>query len=148
MSAKSRNPGAGYAGAFGKFDRLGGSICSEPNATATATQAQPISTTRAHIAKAICAELIGSNQAGAAEIVATGHAPVLKLCRALLEAGHDPALPLEVYRGTILCLRVRSIGEGAALTVEDSATGRPRFVRHRPRTYGAAPPIAPSGEGL
>lgn len=73
---------------------------------------------------------------------AARHAPVLALCRALIEAGHDPSTPLEAYRGTTLCLKVRSIGEGARLTVEDSENGRPRFVRHRPRTSGAAPPIA------
>jgi hypothetical protein len=92
-------------------------------------------------------DLIGSNQATAAAVVATGHAPVTKLCRQLIEAGHDPALPLEVYRGTTLCLRVHSIGQGARLTVEDNNIGRPRFVRHRPRIGGAAPPIAPNGEG-
>jgi len=96
----------------------------------------------------IRSDLIGSNRASAAGLVATGHAPVTKLCRRLIEAGHDPALPLEVYRGTTLCLRVRSIGEGAALTVEDNENGRPRFVWHRPRTCGAAPPIAPNGRGL
>jgi hypothetical protein len=45
---------------------------------------------------------------------------VLALCRALVEAGHDPATPLEAYRGSTLCLRVRSIGEGAKLTVDES----------------------------
>ena len=90
----------------------------------------------------ISAELIGSNQASAAGIVAIGHAPVSKLCRRLIEAGHNPDLPLEVYRGTTLCLRVRSIDKGAALSVEDDENGRPRFVRHRPRTCGAAPYVA------
>jgi hypothetical protein len=62
-------------------------------------------------------ELLGLSQATAAGITVTGrHAPVLSLCRALIEAGHDPAIPLEAYRGAMLCLRVRSIGEGAALT--------------------------------
>jgi|SRR6516225_8804485 len=92
--------------------------------------------------QAISAELIGSNQASAAGIVAIGHAPVSKLCRRLIEAAHNPDLPLEVYRGTTLCLRVRSIDEGAALSVEDDENGRPRFVRHRPRTCGAAPYVA------
>ena len=92
--------------------------------------------------QAIRAELIGSNQASAAGIVAIGHAPVSKLCRRLIEAAHNPDLPLEVYRGTTLCLRVRSIDEGAALSVEDDENGRPRFIRHRPRTCGAAPYVA------
>ena len=57
------------------------------------------------------AELIGSRRCSAVGITATGNAPVLTLCRRLIEAGHDPAARLEAYRGTTLCLRVRSIGE-------------------------------------
>jgi hypothetical protein len=46
------------------------------------------------------------------EVVATrqGDAVVCALCRRLVEAGHDPATPLEIYRGATLALRVRSIG--------------------------------------
>jgi hypothetical protein len=55
---------------------------------------------------------------------------VLTLCRQLLAAGLDPDQALEVYRGTTLALRVRSIGEGAKLTVRESTKdGRPRFAR-------------------
>ena len=93
---------------------------------------------------AIRGDLVGSNQASAAGIVATGHAPVLKLCRALVEAGHDPALPLEAYRGGTLCLRISSLAEGAAMTVRDNAQGRPRFVRFVQdghETCAAAPPM-------
>jgi hypothetical protein len=73
--------------------------------------------------------LIGNSTAIAAGIAVHGHAPVTRLCRELLEAGHDPSLALEVYRGTAVCLRVRAIGEGALLTVEEDRNGRPRFVR-------------------
>jgi hypothetical protein len=100
---------------------------------------------------AIRGDLIGSNQASAAGIVATGHAPVLRLCRALVEAGHDPALSLEIYRGNTVCLRIRSLAEGAAMAVRDNAQGRPRFVRFvqdGQETCAAAPPIAPNGRGL
>jgi hypothetical protein len=45
-------------------------------------------------------------QCSALGITATGNAPVLTLCRRLIEAGHNPILPLEAYRGTTLCLRV------------------------------------------
>jgi hypothetical protein len=45
-----------------------------------------------------------------------GHAPVLGLCRALLEAGYDPRRPLRAYRGDTVALKIRSIGEGAAYT--------------------------------
>jgi hypothetical protein len=80
----------------------------------------------------IRADLIGSNRASAAGITVNGHAPVCRLCRALIRAGHDPATPLEAFRGATLCLRVRSIGEGADLTVREStADGKPRFIRYR-----------------
>jgi hypothetical protein len=40
---------------------------------------------------AICADLIGDSQAIAAGITVSGrYCPVLALCRALVEAGHDP----------------------------------------------------------
>ena len=86
----------------------------------------------------IRAELTGSTRASAAGITVTGHAPITRLCRRLIEAGHDPAARLEAYRGNTLSLRVRSIGEGAALTVKDSSTGRPRFVSYRAETCAAA----------
>jgi hypothetical protein len=54
--------------------------------------------------------------------------PVLRLCRMLVAAGHDPSEPMEVYRGEVLALTVRSIGEGAKLTVNGST----RFARYRP----------------
>jgi hypothetical protein len=80
--------------------------------------------------KPITAHLAGSNTCSAAGISAKGNAPVLKLCRRLLEAGHGPATPLHVYRGATLALTVRSIGEGAQLTVRESTRdGRPRFAR-------------------
>jgi hypothetical protein len=79
---------------------------------------------------AVRAQLLGSSQATAHGVTVSGrNAPVLALCRALIEAGHDPDTPLEAYRGDLLCLRVRSIGEGARLTVEEGRDGRPRFRR-------------------
>ena len=92
-------------------------------------------------AKAIFAELIGSNTCTAAGVTVVDHAPVLASCRVLVTAGHDPNRPLHAYRGDVLCLRVRSIGEGARLTIEDDRHGRPRLRRwrNRPRRYGAAP---------
>jgi hypothetical protein len=73
------------------------------------------------------AELSGSTICSAAGQVAIGHTPVLALCRALIEAGHDPATPLEVYRGNILALRIRSIGTAAGLTVDESRTAFARW---------------------
>jgi hypothetical protein len=43
-----------------------------------------------------------------------------------------------VYRGDTLALVVRSIADGARLTVGDNRLGHPRFVRFRPRSDGAA----------
>jgi hypothetical protein len=90
----------------------------EANFHAPRTQAAPIRAT-----------LIGDNRCEAAGITVRGSAPVLALCRKLVEAGHDPAPALEAYRGETLCLRIRSIGEAAGLTVEDSRHGTPRFRR-------------------
>jgi hypothetical protein len=93
----------------------------------------------------IRAELSGGRRCSAIGITATGNAPVLALCRRLIEAGHNPAAPLEARRGSTLCLRVRSIGEGARLTVREGASnGRPRFVRLTGRTDDVGPPIAPT----
>jgi hypothetical protein len=89
-------------------------------------------------AQALRAIIIGSSQAEANGITARGHAPVPALCRALIEAGHDPNTPIEAYRGTTLCLKVRSIGEGARLTVKETTRdGKPRFVTYRPGPDGA-----------
>jgi hypothetical protein len=88
-------------------------------------------------AQPLRAVIIGS-QAEAIGVTARGRAPVLALCRALIEAGHDPNTPLEAYRGTTLCLKVRSIGEGARLTVKETTRdGKPRFVTYRPGPDGA-----------
>jgi hypothetical protein len=95
---------------------------------------------------AVRAELIGANRATALGVEAHGSSPVFALCRAQVEAGHDPATPLHAYRGDTLALKVRSIGEGAKLTVEDNTIGKPVFRRWRDRaeSNGAAPPIAPN----
>jgi hypothetical protein len=75
----------------------------------------------ASIQIAIRAELIGSDRCSGLGMTARGTTPVLALCRLLIEAGNDLATPLEAWRGDVLCLRIRSIGEGARLT---GAAGR------------------------
>jgi hypothetical protein len=85
----------------------------------------------------IHAELAWDDHATACGIVARSSSPVLKLCRLLVDAGHDPATPLEAWRGGTLCLRVRSIGEAAGLRVNNKGTG---FIR------AAAVPTAPLGD--
>jgi hypothetical protein len=94
------------------------------------------------VRKVIRAELIGSDICTALGITSRSSTPVLALCRALVEAGHHPATPLEAYRGDVLCLRVRAIGEGAALAINDEGTGF--------RPYGkpvAASPMRQNEEG-
>src|SRR5262245_6766552 len=81
----------------------------------------------------IQAELIGSDCCSALGMDVCSSAPVLALCRLLVEAGHDPATPLEAWRGDVLCLRVRSIGEAAQFSIEDDRHGRPRLRRWRNR---------------
>src|SRR5262249_25005849 len=94
--------------------------------------------------RSLRAELIGSDTCMAAGITARGHAPVLKLCRQLLAAGHDPTVRLEAYRGKVLCFVVRTIGKGAGLTVEDDKLGRPKVRRwHASSGSGAASPVRP-----
>jgi hypothetical protein len=90
----------------------------------------------------ITARLSGSDICEAEGITVRGNAPVLAMCRELIRAGYDPTRVLEAYRGDILCLRVRSIGEGARLTIEDNKQGTPALRRWRgPRRVGSASPI-------
>jgi hypothetical protein len=87
----------------------------------------------------IVAQLSDSDTCTALGLTAQSSSPILQLCRQLVAAGHDPALPLHAYRGDTLALIVRSIGEGARLEINAYGTGfRPR------READAAPPIAPS----
>jgi hypothetical protein len=90
-------------------------------------------------------ELAGSHRCTANGFTANGPTPVLALCRELLAAGHDPTTPLEIYRGATLALRIRSMGEAAALELNSEGTG---FRRRRQPDAG--PPVgetAPEGLG-
>lgn len=84
----------------------------------------------------IRAVLRKSDQCEADGIAAHSSSPVLALCRELLAAGYDPARPLHAYRGDVLALKVRSIGEGARLRVAAHGVG---FERAQDCT--AAPPM-------
>jgi hypothetical protein len=90
----------------------------------------------------IRAELLGSDRAVALGIEARAAAPVLMLCRLLVEAGHDPDHPLHAYRGDVLALKVRAIGEAAQLEINARGTGL--IPRHAVRT---ASPMRPNGSG-
>jgi hypothetical protein len=93
--------------------------------------------------RAVHAEIIGGNTAIAAGITAHGTAPVLALCRLLIVAGHDPDQPIEVYRGSTVALRIRSIGDGARLTVDEH--NGTRFAKWKPFCHSAGSPrIAPN----
>lgn len=96
-------------------------------------------------ANVIRAEIIGDT-CTTAKVTARSHAPVLALCRKLVEAGVDPATPLKAYRGDTLCLTVSSIGWGARHTVKDSACGTPSLARWYDGAAGmsAASPVASS----
>jgi hypothetical protein len=91
----------------------------------------------------IRAEIVGDDTCSALGVTVRAYAPVLSLCRKLVEAGHDPRLPLHAYRGGVLALRVCSIGEAADLEIGGEGTGfRPA------RKPDAAPPVRgnePSG---
>jgi hypothetical protein len=82
----------------------------------------------------ITAEIIGSDRCEAEGHTVRAAAPVLAMCRKLIEAGYDPATPLHAYRGDNLALTVSTIGWGAKHTVEDSRCGTPVLRRYRPPT--------------
>jgi hypothetical protein len=87
------------------------------------------------------AELFGSGICSAAGLTAVNHAPVLTLCRQLIQAGFDPSTPLEAWRSATLALRVRSIGKATRLTVDETRTA---FARWKPFSGAAVSPrIAP-----
>jgi hypothetical protein len=91
----------------------------------------------------IRAELIGCDTAVALGHTVATHTPVLLLCRELVAAGYDPTVGLEAYRGSTLCLVVRSIGEGAEL----EPNGRGSGFRQR-AAADAGPPMRRTDRGL
>ena len=129
---EAKSPGAVVALGASVSAPLGRQVIAEANRQERFTQTP------------IRATLIGSNRCEAEGLSARGYAPVLDLCRVLVAAGYNPACPLEAWRGETLCLRVRSIGEGARLTVADDRHGTPRLRRRqeRPEGYVAGSPVA------
>jgi hypothetical protein len=97
-------------------ERLGGAIASANTSRPSNPQ---------ELTAPIRATLIGSDRCEAEGHTVGAYAPVLAMCRDLVAAGYGPATRLEAYRGDMLCLKVRSIGEGAKYTVKDSPTGMP-----------------------
>jgi hypothetical protein len=78
----------------------------------------------------IRAAISGHDTCCAEGITAKASAPVLAICRKLVEAGHDSVRPLHAYRGDTLCLTVSSIGRGARYSVKDNACGTPSLRRY------------------
>jgi hypothetical protein len=97
-----------------------------------------------HQRSTIRAELSGSDTCTALGITAQSPSPVLTLCRQLVEAGHDPATPLDAYRGEALALRVRSIDQAARLRIGTSGSGAPIFA-YAPAA-DTAPPVRQNRE--
>jgi hypothetical protein len=91
---------------------------------------------------ALRAELVSSTFCNVGEIIGRSNTPVLSLCRELLAHGVSPDRALEVYRNGLVALRVRSIAEGAALTVAEGDRGIPRFRRWKPMPLREASPSA------
>jgi len=79
---------------------------------------------------ALHADLIGGDMATALDITANSSSPVISLCKKLIEAGFDPTSPLECWRGDVLCVRIRSIGETAEFEINSHGSG---FIRRRDR---------------
>jgi len=62
----------------------------------------------------------------------------LSLARVLIAAGYDPGTPYQVARGGTCCMRYRSLGVAAGLTVEEGDRVPVRIVKYRPRPDGLA----------
>jgi hypothetical protein len=79
----------------------------------------------------IRAELSSDSYCSALGMTVRSPSPVLAMCRKLTEVStYGSSTPLDAYRGDTLCLRVRSIGEGARLEVNSGGTGfRPISAR-------------------
>jgi hypothetical protein len=91
----------------------------------------------------VIAELVGDDSCRCQELGAavTANAPVLAMCRQLLATGIDPDTALGVYRRGVLALKVRSIREGARLTVKTAGNGTPIFTLVDGCKGAAAPPV-------
>ena len=80
------------------------------------------------MSNAIVCQLSSDSIASALGITVQSPSPILALCRQLVASStYASSAPLEAYRGDILCLRVRSIGEAAQLQMGTTGSGSPRF---------------------
>jgi hypothetical protein len=82
-----------------------------------------------HQPEAVRCELTGSNGATALGLAVKGsRSPVFELCRRLMAGDADPEAALECFRGSVLALRVSSIGAGAALVIRETPTEGPSIA--------------------
>lgn len=77
------------------------------------------------------AELIGSDRCEAEGVTVRSAAPCLAMCRKLIEAGYDPTRPLHAYRGSTLCLKVRTLWESSMLECQEGGGFRLRATLRR-----------------
>jgi hypothetical protein len=92
--------------------------------TTTNAPRRPITTAQMSAPPVRCE--LGSDTARCGDLTASS---ATGLCRLLLAAGTAPDAPLECFRNGTLALRVKSIRIGATLTVRETTTDGPRFVR-------------------
>jgi hypothetical protein len=77
----------------------------------------------------IIAAVEGSDLCYAAGYTVKDQAPVLAMCRLLVQAGFDPRRPLVAFRGAELAMRIKSIEYGAHYSVAENQTARFRAVK-------------------
>jgi hypothetical protein len=71
------------------------------------------------MSNAIIAQLSSDTYATALGTTVRSPSPLLALCRQLVVSStYGSSTPLDAYRGAMLCLRVRSIGEAAKLEID------------------------------
>jgi hypothetical protein len=94
----------------------------------------------------VVCRIFGSDHCEVDDLVVRHSAPVLAMCRALIDADYDPERPIEAYRGDVLSLRVSSIGYGAKFTIEESRSGGAPVLRRYKAFPGraVAPPMRPT----
>ena len=79
----------------------------------------------------IVASVEGSDLCHAEGFTVRNNAPILAMCRRLVEAGYDPHRPLMAFRGSELAMQVSSIGYGAHYTITANQHVGPKRMKLR-----------------